>query len=193
MRLAQNNQTEEIVYISDTEFDNGDYTDCSNDAEIWVSYGLKLTDKATTKTALLNINSLKDFSLQDNETKIILASWFCTEKENINSIFSIEEQIEIIKSTYAPILDDGSHESNGKNYFNSFRASLVHDYKFGEKTDVGIFEIEQKLATVTDKLITGDWMSARALLSTITVEGYLTQDLKDGLLADFTTYIETNY
>jgi len=190
MFLVQDKSNDEYKIVESVDANQINYND---NVVVWSNQGLKLTDIKTVKENLRRIDGLNGWNDKRPIEKTILTQWFCTTQENINSIFDKSEQVEIISRAYGVRLLDNSHESNGRNYFNKFRSELVYDYRNGLKTDVDIFGIESTLSGVTSKLITGDWLSAKALLSAIAPQGSFSQEIKDNLLLDFTTYITENY
>jgi hypothetical protein len=104
-----------------------------------------------------------------------------------SDVTTTEAVLEMIKSKYKLYQDDGIA------YFEKIRADIVLLYQSGQKTDVEIFLIESKLEGTINKIVRGDWMTAKAALSSVTVEAPLDQSLHDEIFAFITQYIADNY
>ncbi len=189
--LIQRKSTGEFQIVE--EFNSITMVNYNDNAYAWSIEAPKLTTIKIIRGNLKRINDLKDWSEHRDRTKTILAQWFCTSQENIDSLLDKEEQIVIIQKSYAIDSNEYSHECNGKNYFNRFRSELVYDYKHEIKSALDIYSIESQLQSVTTKLLTGDWMSAKALLETFAPSGALTQEIINHLSDGFTSYISDNY
>ncbi|GEM_PF-2787025 len=192
MMIVQYIPTSEFAVIQDNEFNPQLHVN-RNNIWHWGNTALSLgVEKSQIKDRLIELSDAQGFANLRIEEQIIVANWFATEQSNIDAILTESQQIEIIMSAYQATRNEGTHESNGQNYFNGFRSKMVYDFRHGTRTDIEIFNIEQKLQEVTNKLITGDWMSAKALLSQITPDTNVTIEMIDSLLADFTNYINTS-
>lgn len=193
MMIVQYIPTSKFAVIQDNEFNPKLHVN-HNSIWHWGNTALSLgIEKSQIKAKLIELSDAQGFVNLRIDDQIIVATWFATEQSNIDTILTESQQIGIIMSAYQAVRTEGTHEGNGQNYFNRFRSKMVYDYRHGTRTDIEIFSIEQKLQEITNKLITGDWMSAKALLSQITPDTNVSQDIIDSLLADFTSYINTNY
>jgi len=85
------------------------------------------------------------------------------------------------------------HESNGRDYYNRFRANLIVQVKAGTLTMEEASDISVRLDAVTVELKGGNWFDAKVRLSQITEGGALSQSVIDELMVDFDTYITNNY
>jgi len=189
MKIVFVKQDSSWSVIEDSKFDDNLYLDYSSSAWHWANRASKFI----SKNELISI--LKGFVFADcsDDDKLILANYGIGTVEEIDTILTKDQQIDIIQNSYAKILTDGTKESDGKNYFNRFRSEMVYDYKHGIKSNIIIFTIENILSDVTAKLITGDWMSALYLISNITTTEIFTQSIKDKMIYDFNNYITNNY
>jgi len=187
--------TNEFSLIEDTDFKENLHINYDNSIyHVSENYQKLGKNKAELKSKLSAItDNLGGFEQLREHDKLIIARNFATNQTNIDLLLSKDEQINIIASSYDVILQDNSHRSNGKNYFNQFRASLVYDFRHGIYTDVEIFTIETKLNAVITKLVSGDWMSARALLFGLDTNTLFTETMKNNLMTDFSNYIQNHY
>ena len=92
-----------------------------------------------------------------------------------------------IKETY------DKYRMDGQDYYDSISASLVKEMREGNKTSSEIFEIENILRSVTDRVILGDWLTAQFELSRISPSGALDQKLYDEISSYIENYIVSNY
>ncbi len=193
--LVKIKQANKIAIINDSDFNKDLHIDYDNSIfHVSNSYIELGKTKAELKDKLIVITENRGgfVNLREHD-KIIVAKAFATSQSNIDSVLSKEEQTAIISLEYDVLLTDGSHKSNGINYFNLFRAELVYKYKKEEYTATDIFVIENLLKYVTAKLTLGDWMSSSALLSTIPITELFTEEMKSKLQLDFSNYIQSNY
>lgn len=189
MKLVKNKKDDSFAYIVDESFVEALHIDYSSSVWHWINRGVQFLSKKELNIILKTFNF---DSLRDEEKKMVALCGIGTITQ-IDSVLSKEDQVKLIANGYAPLLIDGSKESDGRNYFNNFRAELVYDYKHSIKTDAEIFMIESKLKDVTNNLIKGDWMSAFYMLNTISTDIHITADIKNRLLNDFSDYILNNY
>jgi len=104
-----------------------------------------------------------------------------------SDVTTTEKILNKIKKNYK------TFEFDGKNYFEDIRAKLVLSYQTGQKTEVEIFQIEALLNSTTDKIIRGDWLTAKNALESVVVSAPLDQSLYDEILLYITNYIGQNY
>lgn len=173
MAIYWSKSTKETIYISTTEAEgNTDYV------PVKIKFGIDRTSELPTcDKKYIKFSEELQFPIEMTTQ----------EKAVVDNELAAQTALATVKSAYS------KYQSDGIAYFDTIRATLVLDYKTGQKTAADIFEIEGKLEDVIAKLIRGDWMTANHKLQSVVVGGALSQTLYDEISDYITAYIATNY
>lgn len=82
---------------------------------------------------------------------------------------------------------------DGGEYYNDFRSQLYLDIVNGTITEQQAFDLEVHIKTVSDNLLTGNWLTAQNANSTLTLSGIYDQPMKDSIQNDLDNYVNLNY
>jgi hypothetical protein len=163
-----------------------------------MKFEINIREEVDQKQFNFNINNNYDIEsiISYNSKIIVTANITETEKTEIvnyyNSLTSdCSSDIPYCLLKYMNSYD--VKEKDGHDYYNKKRSELVIKIVNGERTEEETFEIDTKLKSVKDSLLSGDWKTARAYLDLVIIEGPFTQDLKDEYYQEITDYIISNY
>lgn len=163
-----------------------------------MKFEIDIREEVDQKQFNFNINNNYDIEsiISYNSKIIVTANITETEKTEIvnyyNSLTSdCSSDIPYCLLKYMNSYD--VKEKDGHDYYNEKRSELVIKIVNGERTEEETFEIDAKLKSVKDSLLSGDWKTARTYLDLVIVEGPFTQDLKDEYYQEITDYIISNY
>jgi len=146
--------------------------------------------------ARINETSLKDFfdgiCIEALTFDVIFTETLSSSDQDLlNTIVSehdgVELQIEMIKDSYI------QRRSDGIEYHDTFRANIYLSYLNGDMSFEQVIGMEGKLDTLTQKVVNGDWISAKYELETLSVDEILTQQKYDEIHTYIVNYIQNNY
>lgn len=86
-----------------------------------------------------------------------------------------------------------THETAGKDFYNTFRSQLTLDIEAGSKTLPQVLAIKDKVRCIGMELKDGDWKSAYHLASMMTSDVNFTKQHLEDMKADILAYITSNY
>jgi len=167
-----------------------------------MNYNYIISDKKNTKIDTITIgDEINQTSLSDNfcgvsvegETFsiVFLYELNATQQDLLNTVVSNHEgnelQSEIIKRGYM------QRRSDGIDYYDTFRANIYLSYLNGDMSFEQVIGLESKLTKLTQKIINGDWISAKYELEALTIDDILTQQKYDEIHSYIVYYIENNY
>lgn len=82
---------------------------------------------------------------------------------------------------------------DGGEYYNDLRSQLYLDIVNGTITEQQAFDLEVHIKTVSDNLLTGNWLTAQNANINLPLLGIYDQAMKDGIHNDLDNYINFNY
>ena len=81
----------------------------------------------------------------------------------------------------------------GVKYYNQFRTQLYIDILNGIITENEAFSLEIHLKNMADNLLTGNWLTAQNVITSLALSGIFTQTMKDEISEYINNYILNNY
>ena len=91
------------------------------------------------------------------------------------------------------IMQYRQRETDGKEWFEQFRADLMMDIIVGTYTPTEVFLLEQHLKSLTENITAGSWLTAQNVSTNLTLSGIYDQGMKDEIQGVIDTYITNNY
>jgi len=84
-------------------------------------------------------------------------------------------------------------ESDGHDYFSNFRTKIYIKILDGTYTEQEVFDLETLFSDLESKLINGNWMTAKAIVYNLPLQGIFDQEMKDDIYNYVTDYVDRNY
>ena len=112
------------------------------------------------------------------------------EKDSINAVLDNHDPFDALEEMKKKYM---AHRKAGVAYFTNIQASLKIDMDNGVTPQSAILHLEDLLDPVKSRVLTGDWLSAKAALDATPTDLIFSQQFKDSLLADINGYIDNNY
>ena len=91
------------------------------------------------------------------------------------------------------IMQYRQRETDGKDWFEQFRADLMMNIISATYTPTEVFLLEQHLKGLTENIIAGSWLTAQAMSAGLPISGIYDQTMKDEMQLYIDTYVTNNY
>jgi len=128
----------------------------------------------------------KVFYVEDNEA---IPAYQYVDAQPVG--YTLVSDVDKLRELY--IMQYHQRESDGRNWFEQFRADLMMDIITGTYTPTEIFLLEQHLKTLSENIIAGSWLTAQNVSTNLALSGIYDQGMKDEIQGVIDTYITNNY
>lgn len=129
---------------------------------------------------------MRKFYIENNETLPAVA-FEDIAPVGFTEITDQQELKRLYGAKYKERMDDGT------DYYNNFRSQLYLDIVNGNITEQEAFNLESHIKSVSDNLLTGNWLTAQNANINLPLSGIYDQSMKDGIQSDLDNYINFNY
>ena len=105
--------------------------------------------------------------------------------------YTLVTDVDELRDLY--IMQYRQRETDGKDWFEQFRADLMMDIIAGTYTPSEVFNLEQHLKSLTENIIAGSWLTAQSISTNLPLSGIYDQPMKDEMQLYIDTYVTNNY